>query len=79
MVVTATEYQQNVGYYFDLVEKGEKVFIKKLKPRGTIFALVPKKIKPKTKKKKTLAEIIQPFIHTGVQESGLNLQKRVRS
>lgn len=79
MRVNATQFQQNVGHYFKLAEEGEKIIIEKKKPNTVSFILLKEKSKtPITKKTKTLFDTVQPLIHTGVKESGIDLQKRVR-
>lgn len=41
MKVSSTEFQQNVGYYIGLVEKGEEVIVERRRPKGFVFQINP--------------------------------------
>ncbi len=81
MTVTSTQFQQKVGYYLELAEKGEEIQIQKLKPTKHIFKL--NIVKTKQPKEKNIgAEILKKLKKYKVDsfgESGLELQRRVRS
>ncbi len=82
MIISSTEFQQNVGHYFDLAEQGEDVQIQKLKPLGSIFKLVKVK-KAKSKKKSDIQMVMDKIakyqFNSGGVETGLELQRRARS
>ncbi len=81
MPITSTEFQQNVGYYLALAEKGEEIHINKLKPIKSTFIL--KKTKEKVKKIESNIERIiresKKYQFHGGKETGLEIQRRVRS
>ena len=48
MKISSTEFQQRVGYYLSLVEKGVEVIIERQKPGESLFVLslkIPKESK----------------------------------
>jgi hypothetical protein len=84
MTITSTEFQQNVGHYLALAEKGEEININKLKPHKSSFKLM--KLKQKNKPKKKLGRIQQILedakkyqFHGTTGETALQFQRRVRS
>ena len=84
MIVTSTEFQQNVGRYLKLAEEGEEIQINKLKPLKNSFKLVKVKAKTNKKPKNHIQEILKLAkkyqFHSGVKgENGLKLQRSVRS
>ena len=78
--VTATEFQQRTGYYFDLVDKGVEVEIRKMKPKNQVFKLTKGRVKKATYlKKKTLLNDLEKFMSDEVVEDSIKFQNRVRS
>ncbi len=71
MQITSTQFQQKVGYYLGLVDQGETIEIKKLKPLGKIYELKAKKIvkAQKINKKETKGEKILKKIRKYKYES----------
>lgn len=41
MIISSTEFQQNVGYYINLIEKGEEVIVERRRPKGFVFQINP--------------------------------------
>jgi hypothetical protein len=72
--VTATEFQQRTGYYFDLVDKGVEVEIRKMKPKNQVFKLTKGRVK-----KGTLLNDLEKFMSDEVVEDSIKFQNRVRS
>ena len=90
MQITATEFQQNVGHYFQEARKGTAVLITRSKPDKAVFKLVlehdglsgqPGKT-GRARKKFSPARINSLIKELGItksRESGLDFQNRVRS
>lgn len=81
MTVSSTEFQQNVGYYLALAEKGEEITISKSKPKKAVFTLKKRLEKKIDEKPKTMADKLKELEKYMFEsdESGLELQRRVRS
>ena len=88
MIVSSTEFQQNVGLYLKEAQNGKTIYIKKHKPEQVVFELTVKDREPvqKTGRRKFTREqiatmIAKANIHDAGsnRESGLEFQKRVRS
>ncbi len=82
LAVNATEFQQNVGYYFSLAEKGEQIEIKKNKPKDSKpLVLKLATIQAPKKQSNRNMEILEKYIvrRNGDFEDGLAFQRRVRS
>ena len=89
MTITSTEFQQNVGYYLSLADKGEEIRIEKKKPLKAIYILKKgKSLAVNDRNKETingknkyefLEELKKYMIDGESGESGLELQRRVRS
>jgi antitoxin (DNA-binding transcriptional repressor) of toxin-antitoxin stability system len=82
MIVSSTEFQQNVGHYLKLAEAGSPIQITKSKPKYSVFKLVFQKNR-KAKKNKTskqiAIELMEKYAVSRKGESGLEFQNRVRS
>lgn len=80
MSITATKFQQRVGYYLGPAEKGEQINIQRLKPNKTTFKLY--KTKNEDRKLENPAHVIlkklEKYMIDDGRESGLELQRRVR-
>jgi uncharacterized protein YueI len=82
MIISSTEFQQNVGHYLKLAEAGSPIQITKSKPKHSVFNLVfqdNKKINKKKSSKQIAIELLEKYSFSRKGESGLEFQKRVRS
>ena len=87
MQITATEFQQNVGHYFQEARKGTAVLITRSKPDKAVFKLILAQDglpgqSGKTGKKFSAAKINSLIRELGIarsRESGPDFQNRVRS
>lgn len=82
MNISSTEFQQNVGYFLGLAEKGKEINIKRSKPTEAYFILKQKKVhlvndKPRDEFIKDLEKY--SFRSGKKGPNGLNFQKSVRS
>lgn len=82
MTISSTEFQQRVGYYLSLMEKGMELILEKKKP-GKKYLVLSMKILPGNddenvgRKKRFLNEIRKiPWEHKG--EDCISFQNRVR-
>ena len=84
MVISSTEFQQNVGFYLKVAQNGKPIQIRKSKPQKALFTISYQKEKSNNvakgllRKTKVLNMINELNIHDS-KESGLEFQKRVRS
>jgi len=89
MTITSTEFQQNVGHYLQLADKGEEINIEKKKPVKALYILKKKKataVKDENRttingipKDEFLKELKKYMFKGKSGETGLELQARVRS
>lgn len=80
MIIKATDFQQNVGYYLALAESGRTVTIERVKPVRSRFKLTKDtsfKVAPSSKTNAKLRELKKHIVKS-LPESGLDLQARVR-
>lgn len=84
MIITSTEFQQNVGLYLKEAQKGSEVIIRKVKPANVSFKLslhVQKPISKSAKKfdRAKFERLIKKMdINDGIND-GIIFQKKVRS
>lgn len=82
MTVSSTEFQQNVGYYLGLAEKGEEITISKSKPKKVTYTLTFKKtdVVQDKAREEYLSNLEKYKFKSGKKGSnGLNFQREVRS
>lgn len=81
MTITSTEFQQRVGYYLELAEKGEDVNVTRLKPTKATFKIIKQKEKPQQvlNEGERILKELKKFKFKSTGETGLELQRRVRS
>lgn len=84
MTVSSTEFQQNVGHYLGLVEKGKKVFVQKHNSANKLFE-VRKATLTKAKEEKSkevenfLAKLDSFKLEFDYDGDSVKLQRRLRS
>lgn len=82
MIVSSTEFQQNVGYYLGLADKGEEIIIQKKKPKKVLYTLNKKDNQNIVNDNGGInyLQVIDRYSKKsgGRGEIGLKLQKRVR-
>jgi len=87
MKISSTEFQQRVGYYFSLVEKGVEVIIERRKPGEAMFVLslkIPKESKvsadlaQRAKREEFLRELRSVRATFRKGEDCVDFQRRVR-
>jgi len=82
MKISSTEFQQRVGYYLSLVEKGVEVIIERQKPGESLFVLslkIPKESKKKTSKREQWLQKLWQIPFDSHGEDCADFQRRVRS
>lgn len=81
MIVSSTEFQQNVGKYLKLADSGEQIEIIKKKPANVSYKLVRERQKPTRMNKSRMERLITlaKSYNIRTDEDGLSLQRRVRS
>ena len=69
MIVSSTEFQQRVGHYLALAQKGEEIIVEKRKPGLSYFVVTcrdmevdPKRMKERQKKLRRFAVCPRPLI-----------------
>lgn len=78
--ITSTEFQQRVGYYFGLAEKGEVIEIKRQKPVQTFIIQIkkPTKVVTQSRFKAFMEDVEKNKFISKKYKSGLDLQNTVR-
>jgi len=83
MKISSTEFQQNVGYYLSLAEKGEDIIVEKKRPRGVNYKITAEKVNSNEKKDKVQdldSELSQYIGKIRVTENdSIKYQKKYRS
>ena len=83
MIVSSTEFQQNVGFYLKEAQKGKSIQIRKTKPGEVFFNLSVLSKDTTAKRKITRNEMVTRLIKEinlpKSKESALEFQNRVRS
>lgn len=79
MLVSSSDFQQRVGYYLELADAGEDIFIKKYKPKGKMYKLQVTEGPIKRKSAKKIIEEIEAMNLKSNFSSGLELQRHARS
>ncbi len=83
MTISSTQFQQKVGYYLNLADKGETIVIEKLKPAGKTFVLKKGSTKKQDSEKDRIKDLMkfikENTVKSSTGESGLEFQRRVRS
>ena len=79
MLISATEFQQRVGYYLSLVEQGTRLVVEKKKPHQAMFVIsMGSSQKPGKNKRAKQLKNIQKLQLQFEEKSGVEFQRRVR-
>ena len=57
MLVSSTQFQQNVGYYLKLVEEGEEIKVQRQKPRKHLFVIKSAEVNEESSKSSILEKV----------------------
>ena len=84
MIISSTEFQQNVGHYLKEAQKGKTIQISKSKPEKAMFTISYQKENSidnsnKVSRNKKILDLIKKLDIHNSKESGLEFQRRVRS
>lgn len=80
MKISSTEFQQNVGYYLGLAEKGEEIVIEKKRPAGIRYKIKAEKINSKQNDKvQDLADKLEKFTAQFDVNDSVKYQRKYRS
>jgi hypothetical protein len=83
MIISSTEFQQRVGYYLSLVEKGIDLLVRRSKPGRRLFLvrLAPKSPQEEEKKMTKAEKVLKKIAEVNLQydeHDGVAYQRRVR-
>lgn len=83
MTISSTQFQQKVGDYMAMVDNGQEVIIKKERPKGYSYKLVPVGEKNQIRKKKDGKSVMQSIDALGIdfnfEGDSIAYQRHVRS
>ena len=81
MIISSTEFQQNIGKYLELVDENKELIVRKYRPKGYDYRVIPvgRKNIMRKKFKTILSRIRSKNINFNFDGDGVKYQRKVRS